>query len=131
MPKQTDPCMFCGGLPCVCDGGQKKKSSSSTRKAVSAKKPAKASPDSVRSVSASDEIDFGAIPSQVKPKFTVKSDSEKDLSYLSALRALRPIVSGPDQRMIDRELSKPYPQDLDRRISAWKEGHGKTKPGSS
>lgn len=129
MPKQDAPCMFCGGLPCVCDGGQKKKSSKRTVKASSRTAPTTTSksPSSTPSVSAKDEIDFGGIPEPAKPKFKFKSHSERDLSSESALRIIREIVSEKDQRKIDRELAREYPQEIDRRIAAWRDEHGSKK----
>lgn len=125
--KMDSPCMFCGGLPCTCDTGPTKKSSPRTRKASSpaAKKTTEKSQDSTQSsnaTEASTEDVFGAIPERVTPKFkTVQSlDSPRDLSYESALRVLRPLLSPVEQRNVDRELKRNYPQDIDKRVAQWK-----------
>jgi hypothetical protein len=70
---------------------------------------------------------FGEIPT-VKSRFKSGQSSvpARDLSYESALRNIRDIVSEKDKRWIDKQLAHPTPQDLDRRISRWKEQHGKT-----
>ncbi len=125
--KLDSPCMFCGGLPCTCDTGQTKKSSKPTVKASSsrAKKTTAKSPDSTPSHSATEESTedvFGEIPTQVLPKFKTKSDSEsdRDLSYESAIRVLMPLLSEIEQRRVKKELNHPYPQDVDKRAARWK-----------
>lgn len=114
--------MFCGGQPCVCDGGKTKKSSRSTRKASSPKETSSLSPNSTPSINDSnDEETFGAIPEPARPKFDIKSPSEdRDLSLESALRLLRPLVCPRDQKFIDQKLKRTYPQDVDRRVEEWK-----------
>lgn len=128
MPKQDSPCMFCGGLPCVCDGGPTKKRSRASAKKASfpAPKPTKkSSPTSSSAESGKGTEDvFGSIPEQARPKFKSKSHSERDLSYESALRILRPIVSEADQKKIDKELKRIYPQAVDRRVAEWRRKHG-------
>lgn len=110
--------MFCGNLPCTCGGEPKKKA----RKAAAPKPAAK------RTQPVKDDIDFGRIPEQVKPKFKTKVEAERDLSLESALRILRPICSEASQREIDQHLARTYPQEVDRRVAAWKESHGTAKP---
>lgn len=130
--KQETTCMFCGGLPCVCDGGTKKKSSKRTVKAssVTARTTTETSPDSTPSVSATEastEDVFGAIPEPAKPKFktTPTLVTEVSLSSLSVLRMLRPLVCVRDQKRIDKTVNRPYPQELDRRVAEWKARNAK------
>ncbi len=95
MARQLDaPCMFCGGNPCICDGGKTTKSSPRTRKASSPveKSTIETSQPSTRSDSDIEDV-FGEIP-EAKSKFKSVSHSEdRDLSLESALRILRPLVS--------------------------------------
>jgi hypothetical protein len=64
---------------------------------------------------------FGEIP-EATSRFKSESHSEDspDLSYFAALRVLRPILNDASKREVDRELQRPYPQSVDRRIADWK-----------
>jgi hypothetical protein len=70
---------------------------------------------------------FGDVPDAVTPTFQKAESVERDLTYESALRAIRPIVTPADQKKIDAELHKPYPQDVDRRLAEWRRRHAKGK----
>src|SRR5690349_4032787 len=120
MPKQDSPCLFCGGLPCVCDGGKKPKSSTRTPKAPSPKPTASPGPSSPPSVSAT-EAEFVDSPADT-PKFKFKSSSQpdRDLSFESAIRVLRPLLAESERRQIDLELD-PHPSpDVVRRLAEWR-----------
>ncbi len=128
--KLTTACMFCGGLPCTCDGGPKKKSSTRTRKAgfetvhTTIEKSLNSTQSSSATEASTEDV-FGAIPEPVKPKFKTAPALaiEVDLSSLSALRLLRPLVCKRDQRRIDATVNRQYSQDLDRRVAGWKARH--------
>ena len=122
--KQEGPCLFCGGLPCECDGGSKAKSKSSSRVRKSPAKTSDPISPSVEPVKDTEDI-FGEIPTQVKPKFDIKPtlEPDRDLSLEYVLSILRPIVHPRDQKLIDKYLKRHYPHDLDRRIAAWKADH--------
>jgi hypothetical protein len=104
--KQDIPCMFCGGLPCSCDGVKK------PRKTKAKSNSVPVAPDST-----TDDLDFGAIPEPVARKFKTK---KRDLSLESALRNLREIVCEDDQYVIDHELEHSYLPDMKKRISDWR-----------
>ena len=127
MARKTDaPCMLCGGLHAgECASGQTKKPSKRPAVRTSAKSEPSPTPTSTSVELAKDTEDvFGEIPSRVKPKFKSSSPSEgRDLSCESALRLLRPLLSGPAQRKVDKELKRPYPQDVDKRVAHWKARH--------
>lgn len=109
--------MFCGALPCECDGVKKVKSKPRPTRKVAESKPAPA-----------DDIDFGSIPEATKPRFKQADKAERDLSLEAALQILRPIVSKADQKWIDKQLKREYPQELDRRVAEWKDRHDTKKP---
>lgn len=124
--KPPEACLFCGEVLCQCSGSvTKKKAGSSKTRTATARRASKPTSPSVTPDNTSEDI-FGDVPT-ASPAFqkSSKPTVERDLSYLSAIRVLRDIVSGPDQRKIDRELNPPYTQSLDRRVVEWRKKHGK------
>lgn len=113
MAKLDSPCMFCGDLPCTCDTGKSapKRAPRKLKSAIPAQ-PTK------------DAFDFDSVVVPVAaPKFKAPEptpETERDLSFESALRALRPIVSTLDQKKIDNYLHRDLPTDLDRRLVNWR-----------
>lgn len=116
--KQDSSCMFCGQVPCECDGVKK------------SRKPAKVKVDKapVAPTRETDDLDFGAIPEPVQRKFKV---AERDLSHEAALRVLREIVEPREQKKIDRELEHSYLPDVNKRVKEWKANHGSQSTKSS
>lgn len=123
--------MFCSEAPCECDGSPKakKRPSKATRTPSVFKESTTTSP-SVTPVPDMEDV-FGEVPKASQP-FQSKTQPtvDRDLSYLSALRILRPLVNDVGQRLIDKELYPPYPQDIDRRAADWRKRHGTISEGS-
>lgn len=120
MPKkQPDLCMLCGGSPCECDGSKTKKRSKPPAKVTT--KPSETTSSSVESDSDTEDV-FAEIPISEKSKFKSASrlDEEPDLSYYAALRLLLPLLGVEARREAEKELNRPYPQSVDRRIADWK-----------
>lgn len=110
----NEPCIFCNAAPCECAGAVKVK-----------KKPAVKSRPPVTPPREPEKEDiYGAVPSSVTKFKTPAKEIDVDLSRLSALRVLREIVCEQDRQMIDKELNRPYPQELDRRLTEWRDNHG-------
>lgn len=122
--------MFCSAAPCECDGSRpKKKASSRTTRTPSASKESTTTSPSVTPVSTMEDV-FGEVPKASQPfQNKIQQAVDRDLSYLSALRILRPLVSDVSQRKIDKELNPPYLQDIDRRAADWRKRHGTISEG--
>jgi hypothetical protein len=128
--KRPDLCMLCGGSPCTCDGSKKKRSSKRTVKVGSAPEATSTtekSPSSTPSDSDTENV-YGEIPEATSRfKSASPSEEEVDLSYFAALRVLRPLLNDVSKREVDRELRRPYPQSVDRRIADWKSHVSRTE----
>ena len=120
-------CLLCGGLHAGdCGSGQTKKPSKPSAQRTSRKSAPSPTPTSTSVERDSDTEDvFGEIP-KATPRFKntpTSATTERDLSYESALRILRPLLSSPSQATVDRELHRYYPQDVDKRVARWKARH--------
>lgn len=123
--------MFCGAAPCECDGSPKpKKRQSKTTRTPSVSKESTTTSPSVMPVPDMEDV-FGEVPTASQPfRNKTQQTDDRDLSYLSALRILRPLVNDVGQRLIDKELNPPYPQEIDRRVSDWRKRHGTLSEGA-
>lgn len=96
--------MFCGELPCQCDGVKKKKVA----------KPKVVKPPTPTTTSTS----------PAPPRFKQK---DRDLSLESALRNIREIVCEEDRIAIDQELRYTDPPDVKQLEAEWRAKHGSKK----
>lgn len=115
--KPPEPCMFCG----IIHKGDCNSSVKATK--PTAKKFASRPVADV--ALPKDDIEFVA-PPPPKSKFAASEHSapERDLSYESALLALRPILSEKDQKWVDRQVAHPMAGDTEKRLIGWKERNG-------
>jgi len=110
--KQDVPCMFCGQLPCQCDGIKKRRPKSTS----------KAQPPVAPPSESGDDIDFSDFTSEpIQRKFKAP---KRDLSLESALRNIRDIVCKEDQIAIDQELHYADTPDIKKREAEWRAKHG-------
>ena len=111
MPKKKppEPCMFCGEVPCQCDGQPTKQKSK--------RSAAKAAPVNDTDLDFSEQL-------TVTPQSRFRK-AKRDLSYLSALRIVRDIVAPEEQEKIDAELATHDPA-LEARLQEWKMRNGRS-----
>lgn len=114
-------CMFCGESPCTCTKPNPPKSrhsrgvtSTPASPTLETEKPSEPISPSVEHTDIFEDV---SIPI-AKPVFKKRTQttSERDLSYLSALRNLWHIVHRDEQKKIEAELKGSYSQSLDRKI---------------
>lgn len=114
-------CMFCGESPCTCTKPNPPKSrrsrvDTSTPVSPTFSTEKRLEPTS-HSVEPTDIFKDVSIPI-AKPAFKKRTQttSERDLSYLSALRNLWYIVSPDEKKKIEAEVRGSYSQSLDKKI---------------
>ena len=123
MARPLEECFICGQSPCVCGKPAKKKA------VVKKPQPSKVAPPVAPPV---EKPRFKKIGTTAPPKAQSRFDGkvqkhrERDLSAENALRVLRDLVCDKDRARIDQALKLEYSQDVDRRLSEWKEAHGET-----
>jgi hypothetical protein len=119
MPKKPPAlCMFCGSVPCTCDGSPtpvKQKSSAGPR----------VRPSPVVQPTGDGSLNFGEIPKRERV-FKVAKAPERDLSYESALRVLllSDILHPESEALVRAELSPPKSQSTEQRVHDWRKRNG-------
>jgi len=112
--KLDSPCMFCGDLPCTCDGATSKKKIKPRKKAAQPPKPVE-----TKDAITFDDVSVPSETSRFKPG-KPQPVADRDLSFESALEALDPILSSSSQKTVDRMLHRERPTELDKRLVDWR-----------
>jgi hypothetical protein len=114
-------CMFCGESPCVCTKPNPPKSrrsrevtSTPASPTFSTERPSEPTSPSVEPTDIFKDVSIPIAKSAFKKR--TQTTSERDLSYLSALRNLWYIVTPDEQKKIDAEVRGSYSQSLDKKI---------------